>query len=229
LDANTGIKKYSGIREDGTAWEKIKSWFGYKLHLVVDTKYELPVAFSVTKASEAEIPEGKKLIEMLEAKHPEVLERCEYWLGDRGYDDTETIEMLWDKHGIKLVIDMRNGWKNKHEIRMFEGRHNIIGYDNFGAIYCYDPEMGERHLMGYGGFEKDRNTLKYICPCKSSGIRCKGCDKCPHYNKAVRIKLEEDRRRFTPVARSSYAWERIYKSRTAVERVNSRIDNVLWV
>jgi hypothetical protein len=33
-----------------------------------------------------------------------------------------------------------------------------------------------------------------------------------------------DRRIFTPIARSSYAWEREYKKRTAVERVNSRFD-----
>lgn len=225
-DANTGIKKYSGIREDGSKWEKIVSWFGYKLHLIADATYELPVAFSVTKASAAEIPEAKELIKKLEEKHPEILERCEYWLGDRGYDDTEIVETLWDKYGIKPIIDMKNNWENKEEVRMFDSRHNIIGYDNFGSIYCYDPVMGERHLMGFGGFEEDREALKYICACKSSGIRCKGIDKCPYYNKAVRIKLDEDRRRFTPVARSSYKWERLYKSRTSIERINSRIDNV---
>lgn len=226
LDANTGIKQYSGIREDGTKWEKVISWFGYKLHLVIDADYELPVAFSVTKASAPEIPEGKKLIEELADKHGEILDRCEYWLGDRGYDDTETIETLWDEYRIKPIIDMRNCWGKKDEVRMFEGRQNIIGYDNYGNIYCYDPVMGERHLMGFGGFEKDREALKYICPCKSNGIRCKGCLKCPYYNKALRIKLSEDRRRFTPIARSSYKFDNIYKSRTAVERVNSRIDNV---
>lgn len=30
---------------------------------------------------------------------------------------------------------------------------------------------------------------------------------------------------FVPVARSSYKWQRLYNGRTAVERVNSRIDN----
>jgi len=29
---------------------------------------------------------------------------------------------------------------------------------------------------------------------------------------------------FVPVARSSYAWKRAYRQRTAVERVNSRLD-----
>jgi len=41
---------------------------------------------------------------------------------------------------------------------------------------------------------------------------------------AVRIKLSQDRRVFTPVARSSYQWKRLYKKRTSVERVNSRLD-----
>ena len=40
----------------------------------------------------------------------------------------------------------------------------------------------------------------------------------------MRIKLDEDRRVFTPLARSSYKWKDLYKKRTAVERVNSRLD-----
>jgi hypothetical protein len=40
----------------------------------------------------------------------------------------------------------------------------------------------------------------------------------------VRIPLDTDRRIFVPIARSSYKWQRIYDGRTAVERVNSRID-----
>jgi len=30
----------------------------------------------------------------------------------------------------------------------------------------------------------------------------------------IRVKLDENRRLFTPLARSSYAWKRIYKQRT---------------
>jgi hypothetical protein len=36
--------------------------------------------------------------------------------------------------------------------------------------------------------------------------------------------LEKDRRIFTPTARSSYAWPKGYNRRSAVERVNSRVD-----
>ena len=34
------------------AYEKTMSWFGYKLHLIVDANYELPVAFRVTGVEE---------------------------------------------------------------------------------------------------------------------------------------------------------------------------------
>jgi len=47
-DADFGKKVYRGQREDGTLWEKVVTWFGYKLHLLVDADYELPVAFTVT-------------------------------------------------------------------------------------------------------------------------------------------------------------------------------------
>ena len=77
--------------------------------------------------------------------------------------------------------------------------------------------------MAYGGFEKDRDTLKYRCPAKHYGYKCGGAGRCP-VGKGLRIPLEEDRRVFTPLARSSYRWKSIYKKRTAVERVNSRLD-----
>ena len=40
----------------------------------------------------------------------------------------------------------------------------------------------------------------------------------------MRIPLEEDRRVFTPIARSGYSWKTHYKRRTAIERINSRLD-----
>ena len=76
--------------------------------------------------------------------------------------------------------------------------------------------------MDYGGFERDRETLKYRCPARYSGATCKGIEQCP-VNDAVRIRLAEDRRVFTPVARSSYRWQDYYDQRSAVERVNSRL------
>ena len=92
-----------------------------------------------------------------------------------------------------------------------------------GTVFCSCPLTGQVREMAYGGFEKNRGTLKYRCPAQHYGVECKGQAKCA-VGAAMRIKLEEDRRVFTPLARSSYVWKELYKKRTAAERVNSRLD-----
>lgn len=221
-DADIGVKTYRGIREDGTAWEKVKSWFGYKLHLIVDATYELPVAFQVTKASKAENVEAHKMLGEMAEKQPEILATCERFLGDKGYDDGKLITLLWDEYQIKPVIDIRNQWKDGEKTRLL-GEHTNVVHDYEGNVFCHCPETGKQREMAYGGFEKDRETLKYRCPAKHYGITCKGMGSCPVAG-GIRIPLSEDRRIFTPLARSSYSWKTAYKKRTAVERVNSRLD-----
>lgn len=222
LDADIGVKSYQGQREDGTTWEKIKYWFGYKLHLIVDADYELPVAFKVTPASHSEVKEAHAIINDLSMNKPRVLQICETLMGDKGYDDGKLIIALWDNHRIKPVIDIRNAWKDGEETRLFKGRDNIV-YDYRGTVYCCCPQELKLREMSYGGFERDRQTLKYRCPAKEFGRECKGKDSCP-VKGSIRVPLSEERRIFTPLARSSYSWGTLYKKRTAVERVNSRLD-----
>lgn len=221
-DADWGRKEYRGIREDGTAWEKIVKWFGYKLHLIVDSNYELPVAYSLTKASEPDINEAHRIIERLDEERPEVLEICETIEADRGYDDTKLIKKTWDEYKIKPVVDIRNMWKDPDGTRQLEGYENAV-YNYKGNVYCYCLETGEKREMAVGGFEEDRETLKKLCPAKQYGIECKCMCTCP-IKQGIRIKLEENRRIFTPIDRASYKWERYYNKRTSVERVNSRLD-----
>ena len=45
------------------------------------------------------------------------------------------------------------------------------------------------------------------------------------YGRVVRVPLERDRRIFAPTPRGSVSWRRAYRMRSAVERINSRIDN----
>ncbi len=221
-DADYGCKTYRGQREDGTLWEKIVRWFGYKLHLIVDATYELPVAYSVTKASASDVIEGHALLERMQEKQPEILKAAETLAADRGYDDTKLIVKCWDEHRIKPVIDIRNCWKDGEKTRVLTGKENVA-YDYRGHVYCFCPVTGTQREMACGGFEKDRNTLKKLCPAKQYGIECKGQAQCP-VAQGIRIPLSEDRRIFTPIDRASYKWEKEYDKRTAVERVNSRLD-----
>ena len=63
---------YQGVDKGDRAWEKVKSWFGYKLHLVVDAHFELPLAFQVTKVKDSEVVVGRGLLERLGQEHPVV-------------------------------------------------------------------------------------------------------------------------------------------------------------
>lgn len=223
-EADWGYKTYKGKRADGSIWEKISSWFGYKLHLLVDTTHELPVGYKVTKATRADIEE---MLPMIEEAKQKLFEDIETLAGDKAYDSGPHNKILYDKEGIKPVIDIKNHWKDGEETKLLnpEKTDNVV-YDYKGTVYCHCPEGNERYEMAFCGFEKDRNTLKYKCPSAAYGIECKGYAHCSQETKGkiVRIPLDADRRIFVPIARSSYKWQRIYNGRTAVERVNSRID-----
>jgi hypothetical protein len=224
MDADWGKKAYRGQREDGTLWEKVVTWFGYKIHLLVDTQYEMPIGYEVTRASASDTKHLLPLVEGVKKKHLEIYKDIDKAAADKGYDSEENCRRLYDEHEIKPVIDIRRMWRDKETKLLDPGCADNIVYDEVGAVYCICPKTGEQRSMSYGGFEKDRMALKYVCPVKAYGLRCSGSDECEHAMKSERVSLEIDRRIFTPVSRSSYAWEREYKKRTAVERVNSRLD-----
>ena len=214
-DADYGVKNYHC--SDGSIDREY--WYGYQLSLVADTQYELPVAYSVTEASRSELKEAEELVE----ENPDIFERCRVLTADRGYDSGPFIEKLWEENGIKSVIDIRNFWRDSEDdTRLLGGWPNVV-YNYRGEVFCYCPKSGQKREMSFGGFEKDRETLKYRCPSwQYESVQCAGCEECP-VKSCLRIPLSEDRRIFTPLARSSYRWDTLYEERTAVERLNSRL------
>lgn len=232
-DADWGVKTYRGKRKDGTAWEKVIRWFGFELHLLVDATHELPVNYRVTKASAGESPLLLPIVQETKEKHPEVIQNCQQLSGDKGYDSEKNNRELYDRFGIHPIIDKRSDWKDTTDATrpLFPDRADTVVYDVKGNISCVCPKTGEMRPMTAWGFEKDRGTLKYRCPARVYDLECKGVPLCPgagtDYGKIVRIDIDLDRRMFTPTARDTAAWERAYDRRTAVERVNSRIDQVL--
>lgn len=237
LDADWGIKTYKGVREDGTAWEKAVRWFGFKLHLIVDSHYELPVGFELTKASESDSAKLPGLVDDLAERQPVVVERAEEMAADKGYDSAENNRKLYDDCGILPIIDSRRLWKKpegEDQTRpLYPERADTVVYDEKGQLYCVCPQTGERREMAYCGFEKGRETQKWRCPARAFGFECAGRASCEahrqvgQYGRVVRVPLSLDRRIFTPVSRVTQKWEKAYDRRTAVERVNSRIDRIL--
>lgn len=220
-DADRGVKTYKGKRKDGSMWESVKSWFGFKLHLIVDADYDMPIDYKVTKASASDIAVGRQMIADIALNRPETLKDAELLLGDKGYDDTELITTLWNEHDIKPVIDIRDTWKTTGA-RQVSGQVNV-SHDYKGTVYCHCPVEWQKRQMAFGGFEKDRNSLKYRCPAKHYGFDCKGSTRCC-ISDNIRIDIASNPRIFTPLARSSYKWKDVYKKRSSVERVNGRLD-----
>ena len=68
--------------------------FGFKLHLIADTDYELPVAFTVLPANQNEMPVMHRLLDSVATRHPDILQTGEIWTGDRGYDDGKLLTRL---------------------------------------------------------------------------------------------------------------------------------------
>jgi len=231
-DGDWGVKAYRSTDENGRLWERVKRWFGYKVHLIVDAVYEIPVGFEVTKASGSDTTRLLPMTERLKARHGWVVERAEDLAGDKGYDSEENNRKLWDDYGIKPVIAIRHDWKDGEKTRVLDpDRADNVVTDEEGSVFCVrhsasDARQVEVVPMVFYGFERDRETLKYRCPAAFYGYECSERKVCSwsEYGRVVRVPVDLDRRRFVPVPRSTYKWRRLYRGRTAVERVNSRLD-----
>jgi hypothetical protein len=208
----------------------VVEWFGYKLHLLVDVKHEVSLAYRIssTKTGDNEIlPE---LVDQGQTNLPP--ERIETLAYDKAADDGKVHEKL-QRAGIKPVIENRSLWKDETE-RMLpghDGNSNIV-YDEAGTLYCYDRQSKPivRHQMAYIGHESSRGTLKYRCPSMHEGWPCPMsavCNAGKEYGLTVRVKQEIDLRRFPPIPRATKQFERLYKGRTSVERVNARF-KIFW-
>ena len=245
-DADWGCHETHGIdARTGKAWSKIKRWFGYGLHLIADTHYELPVAFEVTPASHSEQVVLRRMIRATFAETPELAERCKDFSADRGLDSGETKALLWDDYRIRPLIDTRELWREEKQHPDYDPskpitralnpeRVDTIVHTEKGTVHCICPATGEQRDLAFQGFEADRNTLKYRCPAAAYGLDCQGREACHRaggvspgeYGRIVRIDLDtHDRRIFVPTPHGSPSWQRGYNRRSALERINNRIDN----
>lgn len=200
MDADYTIKENYYI-DPKTKESKVKkkTYFGYRYHLLADVNYELPIEYTVTKASIGEREQFKKHINMLGCDKVEKIETAS---ADKGYDSEDMIVFLQNK-GIKPVIDIRNHWKNE-STKQYKDTDLIYTYDGKVSIV---EENGEVIPLKYLGYDKVKNTLRY-----------------QHKNKVYSIDINYDKRIFTEVARDSKKWQKIYNKRTALERINGRMD-----
>jgi hypothetical protein len=225
--ASGGRKEY---KDDDGKVTKVVEWFGYKLHLLVDVKHEVVLAYEITDTKAGDGETLPALLEQAEANLPG--DRIETLAYDKAADGDEVHRLLSEKR-IKPLIQMRALWQTEPERLLpgHDGTSNVV-YDEAGTIYCYDKvsEPPVRHKMSYIGYEPGRQTLKYRCPAVHEGWACPMsavCNAGKSYGKTVRVPSEVDPRRFPALPRATKKFEQMYKGRTAVERVNARL-KIFW-
>lgn len=222
-----GRKEYKNDQGHVT---KVVEWFGYKLHLLVDVKHEVVLAYEITDTRAGDGETLPVVLEQAQANLPE--DRIKTLAYDKAAD-SEDVHRLLAAEGITPVIQMRSLWQSESE-RMLpghDGSSNVV-YTEDGTIYCYDKvsESPVRHPMAYIGYEPERETVKYRCPAQHEGWDCPMstiCNAGKSYGKTVRVNRDLDPRRFPSLPRATKKFERMYKGRTSVERVNARL-KVFW-
>lgn len=185
---------------------------GYKMHLVGDATYEIPLIPLVTPANANDSP---IMIPMLEKNKTLVKGFSpKFVIGDKGYDATENYRATVEDFKAVPIIDLN--------LRALKGKpdrfENIA--NEYGTPYC-----AWRIPMVFWGYDKRQKRLKYRCPqaCGKSG--CTWIDKCSKssYGQVVKLRLKDDYRRFIRFPRHTKRWKKLYNMRTAIERIFSRL------
>jgi len=95
-------------------------------------------------------------------------------------------------------------WKDPDTTKQYKNT-NIV-YNAKGEVFYVNDEL-ENVKMKYEGYDKNKRCLRYS------------------YNKKkYKIYISYDERIFLPIARDSEKFRKLYNGRTAVERLNGRID-----
>jgi hypothetical protein len=221
-----GRKEY---KDDEGKVTKVVEWFGYKLHLLVDVKHEVVLAYRITDTKVGDNEMIGDLLQQAKKNLPE--DRIETMAYDKAADDGAVHELLHEEQ-VRPLIQNRTFQLEEPE-KVLGGRTPLnVVYDQAGTLFCYDrvSPTPVRHAMAYIGHEAERGTLKYRCPARHGDWECPSdaaCNGERKYGLTVRVKQEIDLRRFPSIPRATKQFERLYKGRTAVERVNGRL-KIFW-
>ena len=212
LDAST-VRSWSNPNHDSdpdasfTAKKNAKGkqeWYwGFKLHLVVDARYELPLAATVTTASQHDSKQFEPVLRRATELHPWL--RPSYVTADRGYDYARCYSFVVNEMNAVAVI------KNR-ELR--KGHADDIATEDGTPLCLGGVEMV---FEGHGTDGK----LKYRCP--TGGCILRGRQGVLYCDTQVEIDPQDNLRRFSLIPRRTGEWKALYARRQSVERCFSRL------
>ncbi|MCL0057956.1 transposase [Dehalococcoidales bacterium] len=179
-----------------------KQWeFGYRLHLIVDANWELPIIKEVTLAEDNEkkatIPLLHKAKESLSWFRPDAV------VADKAYDKYDHYEAIVKDFDAEPII--KHAKHSEYELTGLPAAPMCPG--GLPMIYrSWDAKKG----------------LQYECPEKAGRAICPLALGCTI--KTTWIKPVKDYRQFGYcIKRGSEEWQELYRKRVAAERCNSRL------
>jgi hypothetical protein len=203
------------------------------------------VAARISPASASKQVELRAPIRESFKESPERAERCQDFSADRGVDSAESKALLWEEYRIRPLLDTPELWRGEKQAPDYDlstpltrsldpERANTIVHTEKGSVHCLCSVTGQQRDLAFQGFEAERDSLKYRCPAAAYGFACQGQAPCHpagevnpgDYARIVRINItEQDRRIFVPTPYASPSWRRGSHRRSALERINNRIDH----
>jgi IS5 family transposase len=203
-------RSYSDTDAQWGAKSKDYSFFGYKVHLIVDAKSQLPLEVEVTPANVADATQAKPLLKGAKEKHPE--NPIDTSAMDSAYDSHENYRFAIEEAKVAPIIALnpRGG----------------IDAITRGSLYLsedgsYTCVTGFKVV--YWGKDKKRGRLKFRCPAAVGRCQCLFRSTCSlsHYGKTFYLHPNRDYRLIGPIPRGTDLWQEKYNARTSVERAYS--------
>lgn len=195
-----------GVKRD-TNGNNIR-WFGWKLHILCDSKSELPLDIMVTPASNYDGTVALPLIKQFFGNYKDNF-KPKYYAMDSAYDLEDVYKKIIEEYeGIPVIAYNPRGSYAPPE----------------GLDEDFNPICSGGYKLSYWG--KDGNYLKFRCPHAVGRCNCPhGMNWCSssNYGYTLKINFKKNPRHYGYPLRNSKDWQTQYDKRTSSERCNSRL------
>lgn len=150
-DATNSCKTY--YMKDGTTK---KEWhYGFRVHIICDAKYGLPIKTKVTAANNSEQKELDNILEELSSseKGSYKIEKMKNLLGDAGYDNGRRNKKLKEEYDINPVFDIKHICSKDEKYKEIDDLP--IAYNEDGEVF-YIEDLNKYEKMKYLGYDKQK-------------------------------------------------------------------------